>query len=70
MGYINRTKQRHEQLVIVDWISNNRLAEYLNKARLVTNPMFTETGPLFRFEAMALFIPVLATRVRNIRDVI
>jgi glycosyltransferase involved in cell wall biosynthesis len=55
---------------LVGWIPNDRLPEYLNQARLLVVPSFTETGPLIALEAMACGTPVLATRVGYIPDIV
>ncbi|MFC1961619.1 glycosyltransferase family 4 protein [Chloroflexota bacterium] len=52
------------------WISHEKLPEYLNKAKLLVLPSYTEALPNIILEAMACGTPVLTTGVGAITDVI
>ena len=58
------------RVTLAGWIQHDRLAEYLNKIKLLVIPSYGETGPHLAFEAMACGTPVLATPVGIIPDVI
>ena len=59
-----------ERVTLTGWIPHDRLAQYLNRMKLLVIPSYTEVGPHLLFEAMACGTPVLATPVGVIPDVI
>ncbi|QYZ79862.1 glycosyltransferase family 1 protein [Methanofollis formosanus] len=55
---------------LAGWISHEDLPEYLNQLRLLVLPSYSEGLPNIMLEAMACGIPVLATPVGAIPDVV
>lgn len=59
-----------EKVSLAGWIPHEKLPEYFNKLKLLVMPSYTEGLPNIMLEAMACGIPVLATPVGAIPDII
>lgn len=58
------------KILFTNWISHEKLPEYLNELKLLVIPSYTETGPFIALEAMACGTPTLATPVGLIPDIV
>jgi glycosyltransferase involved in cell wall biosynthesis len=65
---LERTPQN--KILFTNWISHEKLPEYLNELKLLVIPSYTETGPFIALEAMACGTPILATPVGLIPDIV
>jgi glycosyltransferase involved in cell wall biosynthesis len=72
-------KQLEEQLkqmglldkaVFAGWIENHRLPEYLNQMDIFVMPTFQETFGVAALEAQAVQVPVVASDIEGIREVV
>ena len=59
-----------ESVKLFGWVSHDELPTCLNKFKLVVIPSYTEGLPNIMLECMACGVPVLATPVGAIRDII
>ncbi len=62
--------QDNERVILQDWVSHDKLPEYLNNIKLLVIPSYIEVGPLIVFEAMACGTIVLSTPVGVIPGII
>ena len=60
----------HNNIIFVGQVPHGKVAEYLNEMRLLVLPSYSEGLPHVILEAMACGVPVLATPVGAIPDVI
>lgn len=67
---ILRKEKLSEKVTLTGWITRNKLPSVLNNLKLIIIPSYTEAGPIIALEAMACGIPILATSVGLIPDII
>jgi glycosyltransferase involved in cell wall biosynthesis len=67
--YLEQNKLK-KSVEIIGWIAHDKLPEFLNDVKLLVLPSYTEGLPNIMLEAMACGVPVLATRVGTIPDII
>ena len=59
-----------EKVRVSSWVSHDDLPKVLNQLKLLVIPSFSEGGPNILFESMACGVPVLASKVGAVVDVI
>lgn len=67
---IIETEKLHENVKLFEWIKHEDVPKYLNQLKLLVVPSFSEGLPNVVLEAMACGVPVLATPVGAIPDII
>ena len=60
----------NERVSLMGWVEHSKISDYLNQLKLIVLPSYTEGLPNVMLEAMASGVPVLATAVGAIIDVI
>lgn len=64
------TQNLKGEVNFIGWIAHDELSNYLNKLKLLVLPSYVEGLPTIMLEAMACGVPVLATPVGAIPDII
>lgn len=67
--YVDEVRLNNE-VKLTGWIQHSELPDYLNELKLLVIPSDTESGPIVAMEAMACSVPILATRVGHILNII
>jgi len=65
-----KQKNLENRAQFVGWVSTDDIPDYLNQLKLLVLPSYTEGLPVIVQDAMACGIPVLATRVGAVPDII
>ena len=67
--YLNK-HSLNEYVKVLNWVSHDKLPDYLNELRLLVIPSYTESGPIIALEAMACGTPILGTKVGQILNMV
>lgn len=62
--------QLNDKVELTGWILHDELPDYLNKLKFLVIPSYTESGPLIALEAIACGVPIIATSVGHIPDIV